>query len=254
MVHFLRFICFLFFMPAKKTTTRKAAPKKKTAATRTSQPSSARQRADAAYHKVVAEFLGTFTLTLAVILSSASGLATPLVAALTLGLFVYTIGGISGSHINPAVTIGMLSINKITSGLAARYIVAQILGGLLAMLVVVGFNGGQPNISFLHSEIMSPAIAVSELFGAFFFVFGITAVVSGRVRESLSGIVVGGSLLLGIIVATSLFQLSSDPVTVYGFLNPAVALGHGIGSPMYMIGPIAGAILGALTYSWLAKK
>ena len=62
------------------------------------------------HKKLIAEALGTFTLTLAVIASIQSGAApipTPAVAGLVVALFVYTVGWISGAHFNPAVTIGL---------------------------------------------------------------------------------------------------------------------------------------------------
>ena len=66
--------------------------------------------------KYIAEFIGTFALTLAVAgsLAATGGIPTALVAGITLGLFVFTIGRLSGAHINPAVTIGAWSMKKIS--------------------------------------------------------------------------------------------------------------------------------------------
>ncbi len=84
---------------------------------------------------LIAEFIGTFGLALAVLVSLNGYLPlvpTAVVAGATLVLFVLTIGAISGSHINPAVTIGLLSVKKIELSEAFGYIVAQIAGALTA--------------------------------------------------------------------------------------------------------------------------
>jgi hypothetical protein len=80
---------------------------------------------------LVAELVGTFGLTLAVLISINNPdfpVSTPVIAGVTLGLFVYTIGGISGCHINPAVTLGLASIGKIELPSALGYLVAQFVG------------------------------------------------------------------------------------------------------------------------------
>ena len=89
------------------------------------------------YQKYLAEYFGTLTLTLIVILSLAGifPVATPVLAAITLGLFVYSVGHISGTHINPAVTIGLWSIKKIDASDALSYIMVQVFGAITALII-----------------------------------------------------------------------------------------------------------------------
>lgn len=186
------------------------------------------------------ESLGTFGLTLAVALSLAGGLAvaTPIVAALTLGLFVYTVGPISGAHLNPAVTIGLWSVRQIQLTKAIGYMLAQLIGAVAA-LYLAGIFAPAADLAVSNAVL----VGLAELIGAFFFVFGITAVVTGKVPQSLSGVVVGGSLLFGITLAS---------IASNGVLNPAVALGIGSFNAMYLVGPILGAVLGAWAFKFVS--
>lgn len=197
--------------------------------------------------KYIAEFLGTFTLSLVVLSASAAlqplALPIPVMAALTLGLFVYTIGAISGSHINPAVTIGLLSIKKITTKDAAVYIVAQIFGAAVAVAIARVLGTALP------AAVVTPfvwTVFAAEALGAFFFAFGIAAVVYKKVSDDFSGVVVGGSLLLGILVAS----LSGAS----GILNPAVAFALNSVTVVYILAPIVGAIIGFQAYRFLANQ
>lgn len=195
------------------------------------------------FNKYIAEFFGTFGLSLAVVLSLALNkpLATPFAAALTLGLFVYTIGPISGAHLNPAVTIGLLSIKKISSREAVKYIVAQFLGAL-AVFSIARFAAHLPSAP---QEVDGVAIGAAEILGAFFFTFGIAAVVYEKVPASLSGLVIGGSLLLGIFMAASVSA---------AILNPAVALGINSLSLVYAFAPIFGGILGFWAFTLISGE
>jgi aquaporin Z len=194
------------------------------------------------YRAYIAEFLGAATLTLAVLvtISSDLALATPLAAGLTLAIFVYTIGPISGSHINPAVTVGLFSIGKIKLNDAVGYIVAQIAGGLLAWQLVSLLGLTVPSVVATDSL----AVAFGEFAGAFLLLFGICSVVFGKVSDVASGLVIGGSLLLGILIAASFSN---------GVLNPAVALGIGSVSATYFIAPLVGGIAAAHLYRWIAR-
>jgi glycerol uptake facilitator-like aquaporin len=191
--------------------------------------------------KYIAELLGTFTLALVVGLSLkiAFPVATPILAGLVLLLFVYSIGHISGTHINPAVTIGAWSIGKITASDALMYIIAQIIGAGLA-LIVISQTVGLAVLTVTNSW----GVGGAELLGAFFFTFGIASVVYGKTPQDASGLVVGGSLLLGISIAA---MLGSN-----GVLNPAVALGIGSLNLAYILGPIIGAVCGMQVYKHLA--
>ena len=82
-------------------------------------------------------------------------------------------------------------------------------------------------------------IMLMEMLGAFIFSLGVAASVFGKVSQGASGLAVGGSLLLGILIASS----GSNAV-----LNPAVALGIGSFSFSYLLGPIVGATLGMALY------
>lgn len=192
--------------------------------------------------KYVAEGIGTFGLTLAVIVSLSGGimLPTPVIAALTLGLFVYSIGHISGTHINPAVTVGLLSLGKITAKDATAYIVSQFVGAMAAMIV-----GGMMVSGASLSAQNSLPVFLGELVGTFFFTFGIASVAYGKAPAQVSGLVVGGSLLLGVSIAS---------VVSNGVLNPAVALGIGSFSLAYLLGPLAGSVLGMWVYALVSGE
>ena len=156
-------------------------------------------------------------------------------------LCVYTIGNISGSHINPAVTLSLLSGGKISPPNALIYIICQILGAILAV-VVAGLLTGQA-MTFAVSGDFEMALFFTELLGALFFLFGISAVVWGKVHDAFHGFVVGGSLLLGVMLAAHAGGA--------GILNPAVALGLGAFNLATIIGPIVGGILGVILYRTL---
>lgn len=183
--------------------------------------------------KYLAELIGTFTLSLVVGLSLSAQfpIITPVLAALTLGLFVYSIGVISGCHINPAVTLGLLSIGKIKMDEAGKYIVAQLVGGFLASVLLVQLGAMMAPIA-----VGGVTQILAEVLGTAVFTFGIGAVVFGKVSDVVSGAVIGGSLLLGISIAAM--------VGSAGVLNPAVALTINAFHPTYIIGEILGTLIG----------
>lgn len=193
--------------------------------------------------KYIAEFIGTFALSFVVLVAlsfvGALPVAVPVIAGLTLALFVYTIGPISGSHINPSVTLGLLSVKKIEPYDALNYIIAQILGAFGAILVAKYFDIG----SSMTAGDFSLSVFLAEMLGAFFFNFGIAAVVYGKAKEQMSGIVIGGSLILGVLV--------SSLAGASGILNPAVAIALSSFSIVYLFAPIIGAVVAYQVYRYI---
>ena len=193
---------------------------------------------------LLAELFGTFILTTAVLTSINNPgfpVPTPVIAGLTLGLLVYTIGPISGCHINPAVTVGLFSIGRIKIRDAGAYLVAQFVGAVLAMMLGnVFFNS--PAELVVNG---APLTGLAELFGTVLLGFAVASVVIGRVPAKLGGIVIGSGLLLGISFAAHQSN---------GVLNPAVALGIGSLGHTYVWGPLGGALVGAFVANFFADE
>lgn len=196
----------------------------------------------------IAEFFGTGILSLVVLTMVASGsVYTPFAVGFTLLLFVYLLGPVSGCHINPAVTVGLWYMKKITSSEALSYIAAQFSGAVVAIfvasLLVVDLAARlKPLQEHVEND---PVIGLAEALGTLLLGFGVMSVVSGKVKAELSGIVIGGSLLIGILISGS----ASNAV-----LNPAVALALGSINIFYIAGPLIGAALGMRLYSYLLPE
>ncbi len=168
-------------------------------------------------------------------------LPVPIVAALVLTLFVYTVSSISGTHLNPAVSIGLFSIKKISLSQLLWYILAQMLGAELAYFATLFFIDKTPTLTISNTLVTG----VAEAIGTFVLAFGVAAVVYKKVPEAASGFVIGGSLLLGIALAGA---------EANGILNPAVALSIGSLGVMYILGPIVGGVFGMWTFKLLSGQ
>lgn len=190
--------------------------------------------------KFLAEFIGTFGLALAVLLASELGapLQTPVLAGLVVGIFVYTLGSISGTHLNPAVTIAQWSLKRISGNDAIGYAVAQFLGAGVAIFV---------GSALAASPVMVPLAVfdlktfLGEVLGTAILAFGIASVVFGRTPSDASGLVIGGSLMVGVTMAALIAPGA-------GVLNPAVAFALRTLDFTHLLGPIAGSLIGFRAY------
>lgn len=193
--------------------------------------------------KYFAEYFGTFILTIVVIASIAGdfSVSTATLASLTLLIFVYTIGNVSGCHLNPAVTLGIFSLKKINTRQALGYLMAQLLGGATAFYLS-NFLDLTSRIKFSTEN----TALFGEFLGMLIFSFGISAVVNKAFDDDMYGVVIGGSLLIGLAIA-SLFGAGA-------FLNPAVMLGLGVSSVQYVIVDLLGSVAGFQLYKLINNK
>ncbi len=169
------------------------------------------------YKAMLAELIGTFFLTLAALLSGSA-----FAVALTLAAFVYAIGDISGCHINPAVTIGLAVIGRLSLARAGCYIVAQVIGALLAR-ACAPLSGQLPS-SYTAGN------GFAEFFGIAFLILTVMAVSDKFIPKSGTGVAIGAALAAGLL-------------TSKGILNPAVAVAMGLGLTPGTWAPLVGAIV-----------
>jgi len=223
---------------------------------------------------LVAEFIGTFAL---IFIGAGSGviaglgignLATVAFAhGLVIVVFAYAYGHISGTHINPAVTLGLLVAGKIDAAKAGFYIVAQLLGAIVAgFLLVAAVSGITPpegssaNTALVYG-VTAPntALGISaglalllETIATFFLVNTVlNAAVSGK-AGNLAGLAIGMTLTFCIFFIGPLTGASLNPARTLG---PAIAAGQFNSVWVYIVGPIlGGAIAGALYRYFLAPN
>lgn len=202
-----------------------------------------------------AEFLGTFFLVFFIcgaigvnaLYSHALGhVGISLVCGLTVTLIILAIGHISGAHINPAVTIALALIKKISWPHAVAYIVAQVLGGivgyfLLQHTIFSGANfgvtapSGAPFDSFVIEIVMTAALL--------FVVLG--SAIDSRATPNVAAIAIGFVIAVDVFIAGPISGASMNPARSFG---PALLSGQLEHLWVYIAGPIVGGIVGALLY------
>lgn len=232
--------------------------------------------------RLAAEFLGTFWLVLggcgsAVLAAKFGGDGNPLGigfvgVALAFGLTVltgaYAFGHISGAHFNPAVSIGLWAGGRFPAKDLLPYIVAQVLGGIVAAFILLQIAQG--NASFLIDG-SAPGAFASNGYGAlspggytvaaaFLCEVVLTAVFLIVIMGSTHGRAPAGFAPIAIGLALTLIHLISIPVTNTS-VNPArstaVAVFAGAGAIsqlwLFWVAPILGAAIGGLAYKWIGS-
>lgn len=209
---------------------------------------------------MAAEMLGTFALVLAgtgAVVTNAlhAGALGQVGIAMTFGLvimvMIYATGHISGAHFNPGVTLAFALVRHFPAARVVPYLVAQVVGALLGSLAVRTLIGDAGGLGVTHPS--SGAIAGMALEGILTFVLMfviMAAATDTRAVGQAAAIAIGGTIALEALFAGPITGASMNPARSLG---PALVAGDFADLWIYIVGPIAGAALGALTYQLLRK-
>ena len=212
---------------------------------------------------LIAEFVGTFALIFIGAGAVAIGAGGLIGAAFAHGFvviaFIYAYGHISGTHINPAVTLGLLIAGEIKFVVTIGYWIVQFLGGILGavLLNVVLPDPGDLGVTILTTEANGGAFTVTatqglivEIVLTFFLVNTIfNTAVSGK-AGNFAGLAIGLGLMFCIVMGGPLTRASLNPARTLG---PAIVSGNYADIWLYFVGPFIGAILSALLYIGILK-
>jgi len=210
--------------------------------------------------RALAEAAGTFLLVLfaagsVMVDERSGGLVTDLGEALSSCLIVmamvYAVGRISGAHINPAVTLGLLLTRRFRLRDAPAYWGAQIGGGVLAAGALRAVLGDVASVGgHRPSGDVVPSLGL-EVVLTFSLMFVIMAVVANPERiGKASGLAIGGTVFLGVLVGGPISGGSMNPARSFG---PALVGWTWTAHWVYWVGPLLGATLGAAAYRSLRK-
>ena len=208
--------------------------------------------------KYLAELLGTFAIvfcgTGAIIINQeASGVITHLGVAITFGLIValmiYTLGGISGAHFNPAVTIAFWIAKEFPISQIPPYIISQAIGAFMASVTLHFLF---PNNILLGSTLpagLPMQSFVLEFILTFMLMLVILHVAKGSKEQGLvAGLVIGSVVLVEALFAGPICGASMNPIRS---IAPAVVSGHLEHLWIYMLAPTFGAILAVWIWKYL---
>lgn len=230
-------------------------------------------------NRTVAEFIGTFWLVFGGCGSAVFAAAFPevgigllgvsLAFGLTLLTMVYAIGHLSGCHLNPAVTLGLAVGKRFAWGDVPVYVIAQVLGAILAAYLIWIIAAGQPGFTLTANSLavngygsLSPggyslaAGFITEVVLTMLFLFIILGATDPRAPAASAGVAIGLALTLIHLISIPITNTSVNPARSTG---PAFALmtggeGQALGQLwLFWVGPLIGAALGGLLYPLVAK-
>ena len=206
--------------------------------------------------KVAAEMIGTFALVFAgcgaiVVDGTSGGAISHLGVAVTFGLIImvmiYATGHISGAHFNPAVTIAFASVGRFPWPQVPAYVAGQIAAAVFASVALAFVL--EPPTGGAGMTLPSGAAAqalVMEIVLTFFLMFVIAAVATdARAVGQMAGWAIGGTVALCALFGGPISGASMNPARSLG---PALVAGNLEHLWLYIVGPVAGAALGAVAY------
>ena len=225
--------------------------------------------------KLAAEAIGTFWLTFGGCGSAVIAAAFPQVGigllgvALAFGLTVltmaYTIGHVSGCHLNPAVTVGLTCGGRFPPALVIPYVVAQLVGAIAGAALLYAIASGAPDFSLAggfaangyaeHSpgKYGLTSCLLSELVLTMMFLFVIMGSTHGNAPAGFAPIAIGLALTLIHLISIPITNTSVNPARSTG---PALFVGGWALSQLWLfwVAPLIGGAAGGLIYRWLSPE
>jgi MIP family channel proteins len=202
--------------------------------------------------KCAAEFIGTFALvfagTGAIVINDVSGEVTHVGIALTFGLIVlamiYAVGDISGAHLNPAVTLGFFAARRLPGRTVFPYIASQLLGAVVASALLRALFLQHPTLGTSTPAGSEAQSLILEIVLTAILMFVILNVSTGaKERGITAGIAIGSVIGLEALFAGPICGASMNPARS---LAPAIVSQHLSSLWIYLVAPIAGALLAVI--------
>ena len=211
--------------------------------------------------KFLVEVVGTFILVYAICSAGTvyadrgqlGIIGIGLVHALVLTAIVYAIGYRSGAQVNPAVTIGLLVARKIKGKEAAVYIIAQLIGAVIAAAVVYSIFGSEMSASVtLPFEDNVVRALILETVMTFTLVYVVLATTTSKNFKivPLAGVAIGFTLGFNVMFGAAITGGSLNPARSFG---PALITGNFEYNWIYWVAPIIGGLIAAGVYKGLHK-
>ena len=225
--------------------------------------------------RFAAEAIGTFWLTFGGCGSAVIAAGVPQVGigmlgvALAFGLTVltmaYAIGHVSGCHLNPAVTVGLMCGGRFPPGLVLPYVIAQVAGAIVAAAVLYAIASGAPDFSLAggfaangygdHSpgKYGLGACLLSEFLLTMMFLFVIMGSTHGKAPTGFAPIAIGLALTLIHLISIRVTNTSVNPARSTG---PALFVGGWAMAQLWLfwVAPLIGGAAGGLIYRWLSPE
>ena len=216
----------------------------------------------------LAELIGTFTLIFVgvgaiaadAILDGGSGLVgIALAHGLAIAVMVSATAAVSGGHLNPAVTFGLLVVRKIGLKDAATYVIAQCAGAILAagLLwlalpadILSKISMGTPAINVGAGVTVTMAL-ITEIVLTFFLVFVVYGTAVSKRAPSMGGLFIGLTIVMDILIGGPISGAAMNPAR---HLGPALFGGGMQNMWVYWLGPMIGGALGAVAYKYGLKE
>lgn len=210
--------------------------------------------------KYIAELFGTFAMvfagTGAIITNDISGGAVTHVGiSITFGLIVlamiYTVGEVSGAHLNPAVTLGFWMAGRLRGVLVLPYVASQITGALLASVFLLSIFPGHPTLGSTNPTGSATQSFLLELVLTWILMLVILGVSTGAKEKGvIAGVAVGAVIALEALFAGPISGASMNPARSLG---PALVSRHFESLWVYLVAPVVGAFIAIPACRWIQE-